>query len=181
MADIGGNELIKVDVFSKLGLTEGMHVADLGCGNLGFFSVPAAKIVGKDGIVYAVDILKSVLKSVDQIAQEQGLSNIKTVWSNLEMVGATKVPAASLDLTMTINMLFQADKDAEVFKEAYRLTKPGGKLLSIDWLSISTPFGPKLADRIKKETAIKLAQDAGFQLSEDFEAGPYHFGLIFIK
>jgi ubiquinone/menaquinone biosynthesis C-methylase UbiE len=181
MADLGGNELIKEDVFAKLNLAEGMYVGDLGCGNLGFFSVPAAKIVGKEGVVYAVDILKSVLKSVAQIAKEEGLANIKTIWSNLEMVGATKIPPASLDVSMTVNMLFQAKNDKEVFKEAHRLTKTGGKLLVMDWLSISTPFGPKLEDRIKKETAQGFAQDAGFQLVEDFEAGPYHFGLIFVK
>jgi len=181
MQDIGGNELIKVNIFEKVGLEEDMHVGDLGCGNLGYFSVPAAKIVGKNGVVYSVDILKSVLESVRNIAKQEGLDNIKIVWSNLEIVGATKVPEASLDLVLLINMLFQADKDDMVFKEAYRLSKSGGKLLVIDWLSISTPFGPKIKDRIKKDTASKFAEDAGFKVLEDFEAGPYHFGLIFVK
>ncbi len=83
-----------------------MSVGDLGCGNLGYFSVPAAKIVGQNGVVYAVDILKSVLQSVENIARQEGLDNIKTVWSNLEVVGATKITPASLDLIMVVNMLF---------------------------------------------------------------------------
>ena len=181
MPDISGNELIKVNVFEKVGLAEGMNVGDLGCGNLGYFSVPAAKIVGKKGTVYAVDILKSVLQSVEHIAKQEGLANLKVVWSNLEVVGATKVPAESLDLTMLINILFQSTDDPKVFLESYRLTKPGGKLVVIDWKMISTPFGPELATRIKKEDAIKFAQNAGFKLVEEFEAGPYHFGLIFSK
>ena len=97
------------------------------------------------------------------------------------MVGATKIPADSLDLTMLINMLFQSAKDEVVFQEAYRLAKPGGKLLVIDWSSVSAPFGPAVKDRIKKEEAIKLAQNSGFKFLEDFQAGPYHFGLIFVK
>jgi len=181
MPDISGNELIKVNVFEKVGLAEGMNVGDLGCGNLGYFSVPAAKIVGKKGTVYAVDILKSVLQSVVHIAKQEGLDNIKAIWSNLEIVGATKVPANSLDLTILINMLFQSTDDAKVFLESYRLTKSGGKLVVIDWLMISTPFGPELNKRIKKEEAVTLAQAAGFKFSEEFAAGPYHFGLIFIK
>ncbi|OGY50033.1 MAG: hypothetical protein A3B89_03515 [Candidatus Buchananbacteria bacterium RIFCSPHIGHO2_02_FULL_40_13] len=176
-----GNELIKVNIFEKVGLEEAMNVGDLGVGNLAYFSVPAAKIVGKKGTVYAVDILKSVLQSVEHIAKQEGLNNIKTVWSNLEMVGATKIPADSLDLTMLINMLFQSAKDEVVFQEAYRLAKPGGKLLVIDWSSVSAPFGPAVKDRIKKEEAIKLAQNSGFKFLEDFQAGPYHFGLIFVK
>ncbi len=181
MPDISGNELIKVNIFEKVGLSEGMNVGDLGCGNLGYFSMPAAKIVGKKGTVYAVDILKSVLQSVEQIAIQEGLENLKTVWSNLEIVGATNVPAATLDLTMLINMLFQSTDDQKVFLESYRLTKSGGKLAVIDWKMISTPFGPEPAKRIKKEDAVKFAETAGFKLVEEFEAGPYHFGLIFVK
>lgn len=181
MLDIGGNELIKVNIFEKVSLAEGMNVGDLGCGNLGYFSVPAAKIVGKKGTVYAVDILKSVLQSVEHIAKQEGLDNIKIVWSNLEIVGATKVPEGSLDLAMLHNMLFQSEDDQKVFLESYRLTKPGGKLVVIDWKMISSPFGPPPTKRIKKEETIKFAQNAGFKLIEEFEAGPYHFGLIFIK
>lgn len=181
MPDISGNELIKVNVFEKIGLAEGMNVGDLGCGNLGYFSLPAAKIVGKNGTVYAVDILKSVLQSVEHIAKQEGLDNIKTIWSNLEIVGATKIPDESLDLTMLMNMLFQSTDDAKVFLESYRLTKSAGKLVVIDWKMISSPFGPDPAKRIKKEDAILFATNAGFKLVEEFEAGPYHFGLIFIK
>lgn len=181
MPDIGGNELIKINIFEKVGLAEGMQVGDLGCGNLGYFSLPAAKIVGKKGTVYAVDILKSVLQSVEHIAKQEGLENIKTVWSNLEVVGATQVEPSSLDLAMLHNMLFQSTDDQKVFLESYRLLKTGGKLAVIDWKSISSPFGPPLEKRIKKEESIKFAQTAGFSLAEEFEAGPYHFGLIFIK
>lgn len=181
MPDIGGNELIKVNIFEKVGLAENMNVGDLGCGNLGYFSVPAAKIVGKKGMVYAVDILKSVLQAVEHIAKQEGLNNIKIVWSNLEIVGATKVPADSLDLAMLHNMLFQSEDDQKVFLESYRLTKSGGKLVVIDWKMINSPFGPPPTKRIKKEDAIKFAQNAGFKLVEEFEAGPYHFGLVFVK
>lgn len=181
MPDIGGNELIKVNIFEKVGLSEGMNVGDLGCGNLGYFALPAARIVGKKGIVYAVDILKSVLQSVEHIAKQEGLDNIRVVWSNLEIVGAAKIPAESLDLTMLHNMLFQSEDDQKVFMESYRLAKPGSKLVVIDWKMISSPFGPDPVKRIKKEDAIKFAQTAGFNLVEEFEAGPYHFGLIFTK
>ena len=181
MPDIGGNELIKANVFEKVGLTEGMNVGDLGCGNLAYFSIPAAKIVGKNGLVYAVDILKPVLQSVDQIIKSSGLENIKTIWSNLEVVGATKIPAGSLDFAMLHNMLFQSEDDQKVFLESSRLIKNGGKLMVIDWKSTSIPFGPPVNKRIKKEDAIKFAQQAKLALIEEFEAGPYHFGLIFVK
>lgn len=176
-----GNELINVDVFEKIGLAEGMQVGDLGTGNLGYFALPAAKIVGKKGRVYAVDILKSVLQSVAQLAKQAGLDNLKIVWSNLEIVGATKINDETLDAAFLHNVLFQANNDGQIIKEAYRLLKSGGKLMIIDWLKISAPFGPPVADRLDKKQAIAFAEQAGFRLAEDFAAGPYHYGLIFVK
>lgn len=176
-----GNELISVDVFKKAGIEAGMHVADLGCGNLGYFAIPAAKLVGTSGIVYAVDILKSVLQSVESRAKIQGLDNLKTIWSNLEIVGATKIPDSSLDVAFLINMLFQSKRDDLVLQEAHRLLKPNGKMIIIDWLKISTPFGPPMEDRTNPEEIKQFAQKAGFRQVDEFEAGSYHYGMTFIK
>lgn len=177
----GGNELISVDVFKKAGIEAGMHVADLGCGNLGYFIIPVGKLVGKNGIAYAVDILKNVLQSVESRAKQEGLENLQTVWSNLEIVGATKIPAGSLDVTFVINMLFQSKRDDLVLQESYRLLKNGGKMIVIDWLKISTPFGPPMADRTNPQEIRQFAETAGFKLVDEFEAGRYHYGMMFVK
>jgi len=177
----GGNELIKADIIAIAGVEAGMRVADLGCGNLGYFAFMTAKAVGKNGVVYAVDILKSVLEAVENKARQEGFENVKVVWSNLEKVGATKIPAGSLDVAYIHNMLFQSTDDAAVLKEAYRLVKPGGKVLVIDWLKIATPFGPTIGERIDAEEAKKCGVGAGFKLLQEFEAGPYHYGLVFQK
>ncbi|MEI6627137.1 MAG: methyltransferase domain-containing protein [bacterium] len=177
----GGNELITADVYKIVDLQSGMTVADLGCGNLGFFTLPAAKIVGKNGIVYAVDIMKSTLQSVESRALSQGLSNIKTVWSNLELIGATKIDAGSVDVAFLKNILFQSKRHDLIIKEATRLLKTGGKLLIIDWMKISTPFGPSMTERIDPEDTKQHATEAGLTLAQEFQAGPYHFGLLFTK
>lgn len=182
MADLqNGNELIKVDVFKKIGLEENMHVGDLGCGNLAFYALTAAKLVGKNGQVYAVDILKSALSAVDTRITQEGLKNIKTVWSNLELVGATNIPPASLDAAFIHNVLFQAGEHDNFLKETARLLKIGGKLMIIDWKKIASPFGPPVKDRPEPQLIIGMATKAGLKLTEEFEAGPYHFGLIFVK
>ena len=177
------NELIKVDVLSKIGVDAGMAVGDLGCGNLGYFAMISAKRVGKSGLVYAVDILKSALESVANIARQNGLDNVKTVWSNLEMLGATRVPEGTLDVIFLHNVLFQSKKKDLIIREGQRLLKDGGKMMIIDWLKSQTPtgFGPPSAVRPDPEEIKKMAQKSGLRLVEEFAAGPYHFGLIFIK
>lgn len=183
MADLqNGNELLKIDVFKKVGLEEGMHVGDLGCGNLAYYAFGSAAIVGKSGKVYAADILKTVLNAVDNRARQEGLDEIiKTVWSNLEMVGATNIPAGSLDVAFIHNVLFQSSGHEGFLKETNRLLKSGGKLMIVDWKKTGAPFGPPTKDRPDPEKIKLLAQKNGFSLVEEFEAGPYHFGLLFTK
>lgn len=182
MADLqNGNELLKIDVFKKIGLEEGMNVGDLGCGNLAYYAFGSGKLVGKKGMVYAVDILKSVLNAVDNRIKQEGYDNIKTVWSNLELVGATKIPATSLDVVFIHNVLFQAGDHSGLLKETARLLKPSGKLMIIDWKKTGAPFGPPVADRPEPEAVKNLASSTGFKLIEEFEAGPYHWGMMFAR
>ena len=182
LGPIGGGSLIDANLILNMArVEEKTKVADLGCGSSGHFIFPSASRVGKKGLVYAVDILKSVLESVANLAKHEGLENLKTIWSNLEIVGATKIAAESLDAAYLINILFQSHKDDLVIKEAYRLLKIGGKLIIIDWKRVSTPFGPPMADRTKPEEIKGFARTAGFKLVDEFEAGRYHYGIMFVK
>lgn len=182
MADLqNGNELLKTDVFGKIGLEENMHVGDLGCGNLAFYAFGAAKLIGKNGLVYAVDILKTALNAVENRAKHEGVDNLKTVWSNLELVGATNIPASSLDAVFIHNVLFQAAEHSGFLKETARLLKASGKLMIIDWKKSGAPFGPPVADRPEPEMVKKLAIGSGFRVIEEFEAGPYHWGMMLVK
>jgi ubiquinone/menaquinone biosynthesis C-methylase UbiE len=118
---------------------------------------------------------------VDTRIKQEGLKNIKTVWSNLELIGATNIPTGSLDIAFIHNVLFQAGKHDSFLKETARLLKAGGKLMVIDWKKIASPFGPPVKDRPEPELIKNMAAKAGLKLLEEFEAGPYHFGLIFTR
>lgn len=160
---------------ARMGVREGMVVADLGCGTQGHFVFPAAHAVGPKGKVYAVDILRSALSGVESRVKLEGVDNVEKVWSDLEVYGATKVP--ELDLAMLINNL----PKEPMLKEAARVVKRGGKLVLIDWKPTAAPIGPPSKDRVDKEKIKNLLASWRFRLMEDFEAGPYHFGLIFVK
>lgn len=178
----GGNELLDpYEILKKLGVETGSKIADLGCGGAGHFIIPAANIVGKDTVVYAVDILKTVLRSVISKARIEGVYNIKSIWSNLEIIGATNIKTGSLDFALLINTLFQTQKHEAVMAEAVRLIKPDGKLLIIDWGQALTPFGPPPSHRVKADEVKKAAARLKLTLDEEFKAGAYHYGLIYSK
>ena len=178
----GGSELLDpVAIFKRLGIGQGAVIADLGCGGVGHFIIPAARLVGDKTTAYAVDIVKTVLGSVVSRARTEGVNNIKPIWSNLEMVGATKISDASLDFAFLKNVLFQSKNHEPMMTEAIRLLKPGGKLLVIDWGNAMTSFGPPPADRVKPEMVKVLAQKLKLKLLDEFEVGSYHYRLIFQK
>ncbi len=178
----GGNILLDpYYIFDQVGLGQGMKVADLGCGAAGHFVIPAAKIVGGTGTVYAVDLLKSVLDAVQSRAKLEGVSNIETVWSNLEIYGATDIKEGSLDFDLLINTLFQIKKRDEVFREAVRLVKKGGKVLVVEWGLAEAPLGPPVEMRLSKDVVRAMAKQNGLTEVKEFKAGTYHYGLIFVK
>jgi len=177
----GGKELIDAEKLLKgIGIKPGMKIADLGCGLRGYFALHAARLVGSHGLVYGVDVLRSALKGVQSSARLLGITNVKTVWSDLEVFKGTRIPEESLDLALLINVLFQVRKREEVIKEAKRLIKKGGKILIVDWGKDSS-FGPKKEDRVSPEEIKEIAKKLQLELEREFSAGPYHFALLFVK
>ncbi|MBI4142561.1 methyltransferase domain-containing protein [Candidatus Uhrbacteria bacterium] len=179
---IGGTELLNpVQLLTRVGLRAGMHVADLGCGVTGHFIIPAARMVGKDGKAYAVDVQQSVLHAVASRAKSEGIAHLETVWSDIERVGATRIPVGTLDAVLIVTTLLLTSKRASVLQEAARLLKSGGLVLVIEWKPDATTVGPAAAQRITADTIRTAAQSAGLTERETFDAGPFHYGVLFVK
>ncbi len=180
---VTGSELLDANriLADQVGITHGQNVADLGCGGHGHFTLMAARLVGDKGQVYAADILKTVLYSVDAKANYQGLYNVKTVWTNLEEYGATDIPEGSLDHALLLNTLFMSKRHPQMMREAYRLVKRGGHLGVVDWKKSSGPIGPAQEDRVDPRRITEIASGLGFREVKNFEAGPNHWGLVFQK
>ena len=84
----GGTELLNPHtLLERVGLRASMHVADLGCGVTGHFIVPAARVGGAEGKAYAVDIQKSALAATESRAKLDGITNITSVWADIERLG----------------------------------------------------------------------------------------------
>jgi len=168
-------------ILKKLGLEEKHQTAELGCGNFGFFVFPMARLVGRSGRVYAVDILKPTLEEIKNRAIRENLPQIFVVWSNLEIFKATKIETNSLDSALLVNVLYQSERKVEMIREAVRLLKRGGKLLIVEWKNVSLPLGPAPEKRVNLDSLKTAALRLGLEVSQEFEAGPYHYGLILTK
>ncbi|KKS26539.1 MAG: Methyltransferase type 11 [Parcubacteria group bacterium GW2011_GWA2_42_11] len=167
-------------VLEQLDIKNGMAIADFGCGH-GYFAIPAGKIVGPDGKIFAIDVLNEALESTRSQAQLESILNIETKRGNLEVVGGSKIPDGSVEMVLLHNVLFESQKKAEIIREAKRVLKPGGTFVLIDWLTEKNNIGPQEGWRINEEDAKKLAVAEGFAYQKNFDAGEYHYGLLFNK
>jgi ubiquinone/menaquinone biosynthesis C-methylase UbiE len=182
MSLIGGNTLIDAElIYKKAEIKEGMKVADLGCGSLAYFSFPMVKMVGEKGQIYVVDILKTILETINRKIRLENIDNMQTVWTNLETFKATKISSGSLDVALLINTLHLSQKRADILRETIRMMKKNSKLVVVDWKETDLPFGPPSEDRVNVENLKKAGEKLGLRLDDDFSAGLYHFGLIFSK
>lgn len=178
----GGNAFLDAGLLlEKVQIKEKAKVADLGCGASGHFVFPVSKIVGNNGTVYAVDILKTSLETIKKRSKQENAKNIITVWSDLEIFKATKIETESLDAGLLINTLYQSHKRAEILRESTRMIKKGGKLLVVEWEDTSSPFGPPSEERVKTDQLKKVCEKLGLKTEEQFDAGQYHYGILFSK
>ncbi len=162
-------------ILTGLDLREGEILLDVGCGS-GYFSVPAARLVGPAGRVYAVDISLEMLMQVGRRIYAEGLVNVETVLSRETNI---PLPDACADAALLANVLHEAEDRPALLGEVHRLVRPGGRLLVVDWVKTETPAGPPVADRLEPEAAEAEAAAAGWRLRGPAEAGPYHWGRLF--
>ncbi len=179
----GGSQLLNATfVLRKARITEGAHVAECGCGGGGHFVFPASTMVGPRGKIFAIDIQQAVLQKIMAHAREQNMANIVPVWSDLEVFrGAKDIADNTMDVGLLLNTLFQAKNKEAMMRESARMVKRGGHLLVVEWKLSVAPFGPAPRLRIGQDAVRSLARAVHLDENESFEAGPYHYGILFKK
>ncbi len=164
-------------VLNNLQLKANMSATEFGSG-AGGFSIPLAKRL-RQGKVYALDILEEKLSALKNKATLEKIANIETIICNLEAEKGSTLHRESQDIVLIPNILFQAEDEESMMKEAKRILKQGGELLVLDWKKES-PLGPR-EGRISKEEVKEIAEKIGLKLKKEFSPGDYHYGLIFTK
>jgi ubiquinone/menaquinone biosynthesis C-methylase UbiE len=130
-----GESLVK-----SLGISRGMKVLDLGCGD-GTTALPEARL-GAD--VLGVDIAKNLVEAGTKRAQAEGLSNCR--FQEGDACQLTELRDHTFDFVVSIFGAMFAPKPFDVAKEMVRVTRRGGKIVMGNWI----PNDPTLVAQILK-------------------------------
>jgi len=146
------------ETLAAIGIERGHRVLDFGCG-IGSYSIPAAKLVGETGQIYALDVHPIAIERVNKRITKSGLTNIKTIQSDLD----TGLDNGSLDHVLLLDVYSWIPNKLKLLKELHRVLKPEGKLsVLIDHMSPD-----EFMDDIERANlfSIELQDDNFFILS----------------
>ncbi|NPV04128.1 MAG: arsenite methyltransferase [Syntrophaceae bacterium] len=140
-------------------LQEGETVLDLGSG-AGFDCFLAAGRVGKTGRVIGVDMTPEMVERATENARKDGFANVEFRLGDIEHL---PVEDGSVDVIISNCVINLAPDKGRVFREAFRVLKPGGRLMVSD-IVLARP----LPDALKNSVAAYVGCVAGASLKEDY-------------
>lgn len=166
-------------ILKEVGVKPGDKLADFGVGRSGHFALQASRVVGEKGHVYAVDILKDVLKMLDKHCGLQSTCNITTIWGDFERLCGVPIESETLDHVLVIHDMWCTKDVAALAREAKRLLKLDGRLTIIDWRKeTKNPIAPKKEMRRDKVEVKRKLVEAGFKFIEEIDVDRDHWGFI---
>jgi predicted methyltransferase len=156
----GRDERLQINrVMDLLGITPGKNVADIGAGS-GWFSVRAARRVGANGKVYAVDINPDAATYIQKRAKKERLANLETITNKPDSTG---LPPNSVDAVLLLKTYHEVEDPVALMRALRAALKPGAKVGIIDRNGTGTDHG------LDKNIVLREAQQAGYKLEGDYD------------
>lgn len=165
-----------------LGITPGMTVLDLCCGD-GWFTAPLALLTG--GRCYGLDLDPEMLAAARGEVARAGATMAGWFEADARDLG-TLLPE-KVDFVLIANTFHGVPDQAAMAGAVASILKPGGRFAIVNWHArpreettvLGPPRGPKTELRMTPAQTRAVVVPAGFALEEVVELPPYHYGAVF--
>lgn len=153
-------------------LKEGETVLDLGSG-AGLDCFLAANKVGRTGRVIGIDMTPDMVKKAEELRERERYENVEFKLAEIE-----SLPLAdnSVDVVISNCVINLSPDKKEVFREAFRVLKPGGRLMISDIVLLK-----ELPDSVKKSVEAYIGCLGGAILKEEYISAITEAGFLQVK
>lgn len=151
----------------KIGLNKNQIFIDIGCG-IGYFSIPASKIVGHEGKVFALDTSKEMIDELRIRILKNKITNIDTIISDPYQF---HLDSNIGTFSFMANVLHEVEDKISFLKETNRILKKDGTLCIIEWQKKLTERGPPLEERINESEIEELMDKTNFKMTNSHSLG----------
>ncbi len=172
-------ELINPDKLTDMLLLKpGSTVLDLACGK-GIYSIFLSKIVGEEGLVYAVDLWEEGLQILGKEIEEKNITNILPMLD--DATEQIEIDDYSVDICLMATVLHdfeEMSKAGAVLEQIKTILKPGGCLAVIEFKKIEGPPGPPIKIRLSEDETEQMVTGYGFRKVKTVDIGEYNYLMI---
>jgi ubiquinone/menaquinone biosynthesis C-methylase UbiE len=174
----GRDEFQKPDeVMKTLAFEPGDKVADIGAGS-GYFTIPIAKAVGPEGIVWAIDIRQEMLDYIEDRLQADKLGNVRLMLVDPD---DPQLPKGKVDTILLVDT-WHYIRDPEYAKKLREGLAPGGRVVVIDYIPKpweERPWGPPEQQHTPIEEIDGHFAEAGLKQIESYDFLPEQYFLVY--
>lgn len=153
-------------------VSEDMRVLEVGCGP-GFFSLPLARLVGKDGQVYCLDLQSRMLAILQRRAKKAGLNDRVVVRVCQEERLGLEELKEKFDFASACHVVHEIKDKARLFTEIYSAMKPKANLLVVEPKHVVKPE--------EFQETLSIAKSAGFALTARQDSRRNYLAILTIN
>lgn len=150
-------------------------ILDLGAGT-GYFAIPAAQMT--DGLIYALDIEPKMLEELQSRLAQQHVPNVKVITGAIEDI---PLEDAAVHHVIASFVMHEVEPLSKGINEIYRVLKPGGHCLCLEWEKTPSESGPPLEHRIHSSDMTHAFQNAGFTVISQAAPTEANYVLVLRK
>jgi predicted methyltransferase len=164
-------------VMDALRISEGRVVVDIGAGS-GWFTIRLARRVGPNGRVYAEDVQRQMIESIERRVEREQLRNVRTILGTDADPG---LPPNTVDAVLIVDAYHEMAQPVVLLRNVARALKPDGLIGIVNFRKTGHGPGPPMDERVDPERVIADAGAAGLRLLDRPDFLPYQYMLVFGK